>query len=84
MFSVCLILLRILYYNIFNSLFFFFFKDESTSAISADWVGKLYDLAKSQGITVVSIAHSKEVEKYHEKVLALKSDGGWEHGDSKE
>jgi len=42
-------------------------------------------LAKSQGITVVSIAHSKEVEKYHEKVLlALKSDGGWEHGDSKE
>ena len=34
--------------------------------------------------TVVSIAHSKEVEKYHEKVLALKSGGGWEHGDSKE
>ena len=24
------------------------------------------------------------MEKYHEKVLALKSDGGWEHGDSKE
>ena len=52
--------------------------DEATSAISSDWVGRLYALAKENGITLVSIAHSKAVEQYHDHVIALKPGGQWE------
>ena len=51
--------------------------DEATSAISSDWVKRLYDVAKRHGITLVSIAHSKEVEEYHKTVVRLSEGGGW-------
>ena len=53
--------------------------DEATSAISNDWVKKLYDIAKKEGIVLISIAHSKEVEMYHENVLELGKKGTWKH-----
>jgi ABC-type uncharacterized transport system fused permease/ATPase subunit len=53
--------------------------DEATSAISSDWVGKLYDIAKDNNMTLISIAHDKEVEKYHDHVLSLKVGGKWNH-----
>jgi ABC-type uncharacterized transport system fused permease/ATPase subunit len=47
--------------------------------ISSDWVGKLYDIAKDNNMTLISIAHDKEVEKYHDRVLSLKVGGKWNH-----
>jgi len=30
-------------------------------------------------MTLISIAHDKEVEKYHDRVLSLKVGGKWNH-----
>ena len=51
--------------------------DEAVAAISADWVSRLYNLAKTRGITLVSIAHNISVEQLHERRLRLGSGGTW-------
>lgn len=59
------------------------FIDEGTSAISAEVIEPLYATAKAQGITLISIAHQKALDAYHEQALDLVGggDGGWSLGD---
>ena len=52
--------------------------DEAVAAISADWVSRLYNLAKRRDITLVSIAHNVAVERLHKNRLRLESNGAWQ------
>ena len=53
--------------------------DEATAAISSDWVGRLYAAAKARGVTLVSIAHNRELAAaHHARTLALGAGGTWE------
>eukprot|EP00041_Stephanoeca_diplocostata_P009525 m.147006 g.147006 ORF g.147006 m.147006 type:complete len:434 (-) comp17777_c0_seq22:401-1702(-) len=58
------------------------FIDEGTSAISAEVIEPLYETAKSRGITLISIAHQKALDAYHEQALDLVGggDGEWHLG----
>ena len=52
--------------------------DEATSAISADYVSKLFELAKKKGITLFTISHSPEVDKHHKTALDLRKGGKYQ------
>ncbi|OMJ08894.1 ATP-binding cassette sub-family D member 2 [Smittium culicis] len=45
--------------------------DECTSAVSFETEGKMYDYAKSIGITLITISHRNSLAKYHDYILRL-------------
>jgi len=49
--------------------------DEATSAISIDYVNRLFHIAKAKGITLFTISHSAEVDRHHQRALDLKKGG---------
>ncbi|RPA76444.1 hypothetical protein BJ508DRAFT_417582 [Ascobolus immersus RN42] len=53
--------------------------DEPTSAVSTDVEGLLYETAKQQGITIITISSRAQLKRYHTFQLELGVDGrGWE------
>lgn len=52
--------------------------DEATSALDSVNEARLYQRLHDQGVTLVSIAHRPAVLRYHQQVLLLHGDGGWE------
>jgi ATP-binding cassette, subfamily D (ALD), member 3 len=49
--------------------------DEATSAINADEEGTFYDHLENMGITVFSIAHRLELQRFHQQRLHFLADG---------
>jgi len=56
------------------------FMDESTSALNEEKEFHLYNLIleKLENLTIVSVAHRKSLEVFHEKKLILKEDSSYE------
>ena len=52
--------------------------DESTSAVSSDVEALLYNTAKDQGITLITISHRPTLLKYHPYLLKLVDGKKWE------
>ena len=51
--------------------------DEATSALDADNERRLYELLQSTGATLVSVAHGRQLARFHSQVLELDAGGGW-------
>ena len=49
--------------------------DEATSAINSDEEGTFYGVFQDLGITVFSIAHRLELQRFHTQRLHFKADG---------
>ncbi|KII91168.1 hypothetical protein PLICRDRAFT_37870 [Plicaturopsis crispa FD-325 SS-3] len=49
--------------------------DECTSAVSSDVEGRMYEHAKSLGITLITISLRPSLTKYHNQLLTLPGDG---------
>eukprot|EP00753_Platysulcus_tardus_P013953 PLAT3937.2.p1 GENE.PLAT3937.2~~PLAT3937.2.p1 ORF type:complete len:529 (+),score=283.26 PLAT3937.2:72-1589(+) len=54
--------------------------DECTSAVSMDVEGFLYTHCRELGITLITVSHRASLWKYHEYILELDGNGGWEFG----
>ncbi|CAN5835794.1 ABC transporter ATP-binding protein/permease [soil metagenome] len=52
--------------------------DEATSALDSSNEASLYERLRSNGSTLISIAHRSAVLRYHTHVLRLLGDGAWE------
>ncbi|KAH9262416.1 hypothetical protein BASA82_000518 [Batrachochytrium salamandrivorans] len=55
--------------------------DEPLSAVSKESIHALIDLTKKEGVTLVTVSHSTEIDQEHDKVLRLERGGKWEFGD---
>jgi vitamin B12/bleomycin/antimicrobial peptide transport system ATP-binding/permease protein len=58
--------------------------DEATSALDLENEDKLYRKLRAQSMTLVSVCHRPSILKYHQQVLELAADGGWQVYPSKE
>ncbi len=56
--------------------------DEATSALDVDNEKALYNILSNLDITYISVGHRPTLKDYHDKILFIKGDGGWEIKDS--
>lgn len=62
----------------------FVFLDEATSALDEENQDRMYKLLKETGSGFISVGHRSTLIGFHERVLQLASDGGWQIKDAKE
>lgn len=55
--------------------------DEPLSAVSKESIRALIDLCKQEGVTLVTVSHSAEIDREHDKMLRLERGGAWQHVD---
>lgn len=51
--------------------------DEATSALDAANEERLYELLQNTRATLVSVAHRRDLARFHSQVLELETDGSW-------
>ena len=52
--------------------------DEATSALDVDNEKELYNTLSRLDITYISVGHRPTLKDYHDKILFIRGDGGWE------
>jgi putative ATP-binding cassette transporter len=58
------------------------FLDEATSALDEENESLLYTQVRALGVSIISVGHRSTLRQYHDKVLLLSGDGGWELGNN--
>ena len=52
--------------------------DEATSALDVDNEKALYNILSQLAITYISVGHRPTLKAYHDRILFIQGDGGWE------
>ena len=52
--------------------------DEATSALDVATEDRLYSLLRQRELSVISIGHRPTLKSFHDTVLALDGQGGWQ------